>query len=282
MSTTSVVGDRQQAEQPRDTRSSLSARWNSFAQRGASILKPALALVVSIGAWQVIVDRGYLPKIAVASPTSTIGYISDNFSYLLMNTVATLRVVGVAFVLAMGVGVLLGILIHQFKLLEDALLPLLIISQVIPSIAIAPVLVLLLGFGDAPKVATAASIAFFPSLINTISGLRSADENMRDLARVLGASRLQTLRRFTLPNALPYIFAGARVSITLCVIGAVVGEFVTADQGLGYLVLQGSATMTPALIFASLVFLAVIGIALFSVVRLLEHWTVPWARVSES
>lgn len=251
----------------------------TLAHRCGSYAKPGALLILMLAAWQFVVDMGYVPSIALASPTTTFSYIQGHFGFLIENSLATLKVIGLGFVLALAIGMILGMLITQIKFLEDALLPLLIVTQVIPSIAIAPLLVLLLGFGDAPKIATAASIGFFPVLINTISGLRSIDEDMSDLARSLRASSLQTLRQFTIPNALPYIFAGARVAITLSVIGAVVGEFVTADKGLGYLILQGSATLSPAIIFAALAFLAIIGIALFSAVRILEYWLVPWARV---
>jgi NitT/TauT family transport system permease protein len=249
-----------------------------IARRAVGLVKPLVLLAILVAIWQLIVELDVVPSFTLSPPTTVVAYIGGHMGNLLDSSVATLQVILLAFAIALVVGIVLGILINQFKLLEEALLPLLVITQVIPSVAIAPLLVLVLGLGNTPKIATAAIIAFFPILINTISGLRSLDEDMIDLSRVLVASPLQRLRWFTLPNALPYIFAGARVSITLSVIGAVVGEFVTSDKGLGFLVLQGSSTLTPALIFAALVFLGVIGVALFGLVRLVEYLVVPWAR----
>lgn len=243
-----------------------------------SVVKPTIVLAVVIAVWQVAVDFGWIPATTLASPSSVARFVWSNGGMLLEHASTTLLEVLLAFTIALTVGVVMAILVSEFKVLEESVLPLLVVSQVIPSIAIAPLLVLLLGFGLAPKVTTAAIIAFFPMLINTVSGLRMLPRETRELGAVLNASRWQMLRMFSLPNALPYIFAGARVSITLSVIGAVVGEFVTAQSGLGFLVLQGSSTLNPPLLFAALFFLAVLGIGLFSIVRILEWAVLPWAR----
>lgn len=243
-----------------------------------SVVKPTIVLAVVIAVWQVAVDLGWIPATTLASPSSVARFVWSNGGMLLEHASTTLLEVLLAFTIALTVGVVMAILVSEFKVLEESVLPLLVVSQVIPSIAIAPLLVLLLGFGLAPKVTTAAIIAFFPMLINTVSGLRMLPRETRELGAVLNASRWQMLRMFSLPNALPYIFAGARVSITLSVIGAVVGEFVTAQSGLGFLVLQGSSTLNPPLLFAALFFLAVLGIGLFSIVRILEWAVLPWAR----
>lgn len=250
-------------------------RWARSLGRAA---KPVILLVLLVAGWQLVVSRHLIPSIALASPSDVASYLVHHKLQMLDNSGATLKEIAFAFLIAGVGGLLLGILVHESRLLHDALMPLLIITQVVPSIAIAPLLVLILGFGDTPKIATAAIIAFFPVLINTVTGLESLDEDAHDLALSLRASRLQRLRYFAIPTALPYVFAGARVAITLCVIGAVVGEFVTADHGLGYLILQGSSTLVPQLVFAALVVLAVIGLGLFGFVRALEYLLVPWAR----
>jgi NitT/TauT family transport system permease protein len=249
--------------------------------RAGRIVKPLVVLAALIVVWQVVVDAKLLPSFEVASPTMVWSYMTANPSVLATNTGTTLEEVALAFAIAVIAGTVLAALINQFRLLEESVLPLLVVSQVIPSIAIAPLLVLLLGFGMAPKVAVAAIISFFPILINTLSGLRSHSKEMGELTRSLGAGPWQTLRHFTLPNALPYVFSGARVAITLSVIGAVVGEFVTAKSGLGYLVLEASSQLNPALMFSALVVLAVIGIVLFTLVRVVEHLALPWARIGK-
>lgn len=243
-----------------------------------AVVKPTIVLGILIVLWQAAVEFGWIPRTTLAAPTSVAAYVGSNGAMLLEHAGTTLTEVVIAFTIALTAGVVIAILVSEFRVLEESVLPLLVVSQVIPSIAIAPLLVLLLGFGLAPKVATAAIIAFFPVLVNTVAGLRTLPRETRELGAVLKASRWQMLRMFSLPNALPYIFAGARVSITLSVIGAVVGEFVTAQSGLGFLVLQGSATLNPPMLFAALFFLAVLGIGLFTIVRIVEWAVLPWAR----
>lgn len=259
-------------------RQRASALWIVVVPQALAVVKPAIVLAIVIAVWQAAVDLGWIPSTTLAAPTSVADYVWANGAVLLQHAGTTLVEVLIAFTLALTAGVAIAILVSEFRVLEESVLPLLVVSQVIPSIAIAPLLVLLLGFGLAPKVATAAIIAFFPVLVNTVAGLRTLPRETRELGAVLDASRWQMLRMFSLPNALPYVFAGARVSITLSVIGAVVGEFVTAQSGLGFLVLQGSSTLNPPMLFAALFFLAVLGIGLFSIVRIVEWAVLPWAR----
>lgn len=245
------------------------------------ILKPLAVFVAAVVVWQILVDTKTLPNFEVASPTQTGSYMQGHSGLLLSNTATTLEEVALAFLIALVGGVVLAALINHFKLLEEAVLPLLVVSQVIPSIAIAPLLVLLLGFGMAPKVVVAAIISFFPVLVNTLAGLKGVSGDMLNLSRALGTSPWRNLRLFTLPNALPFVFAGARVGVTLSVIGAVVGEFVTAKNGLGYLILEGSSQLNPPLMFSALVVLAVMGIVLFSLVRVAEYAALPWVRAGK-
>ena len=250
--------------------------------RVRTAVKPLIVLAVLIVAWQLIVTYKVLPSFEIASPSTVVSYIGHHPGLLARNGLSTLEEVSIAFALVLVLGIGLAVLISQFKVVEESVMPLMVASQVIPSIAIAPLLVLLLGFGIVPKVVTASIIAFFPILVNTVTGLKSMPDDMADLARSLGSSRLQTLRKFAFPNAMPYIFAGARVSITLCVIGSVVGEFVTADKGLGYLVIQAGSALDPGLLFSALVCLAAMGLILFSLIRLADYYLVPWARKNGS
>lgn len=269
-------------------RAGIDADGDDAISRSRSVLaalirfsKPAAVFAVLVAMWQVIAAFAVVPSYVLASPLSLVHYIPENIGKLLDATAVTVQEMLLGYAIALGIGIGVGILITQSKFLEDSLLPLLVLTQVIPSIAIAPLLVLLMGFGLAPKVATAAIVAFFPILVNTTAGLRSQHEDLRNLSRILGASTLQHLRRFALPHAMPYIFAGARIGITLSVIGAVVGEFVTANAGLGYLVLQGTNAFDAEQVFATLIFLALTGILAFGAVRLVEHFAIPWASHRE-
>jgi NitT/TauT family transport system permease protein len=239
-------------------------------------LKPLGLIVVILVAWEIYAVAREVPSFVLPRPSAIASYLWSNIGLLIRHAGITLREVAVAFALSLGGGIVLAVLISRFRILEEALLPILVTSQVIPTIAIAPLLVLWLGFGDKPKIAVAFLISFFPVLINALAGLRSVDEDLVYLARGLSASRWQILRKISLPNALPFIFAGAKVSITLAVIGAVVGEFVGADQGLGFLILRGSAQLETELLFASVVLLSVIGIGLFNLIKLLERVFIPW------
>ncbi|MBO9520656.1 MAG: ABC transporter permease [Nocardioidaceae bacterium] len=256
----------------------MSIDTRRLARRATQVGKPLALFTVLVAIWQVVVDKGLVPTVALASPSEVLDYIVTQRAQLWTNSQATIKEIVLAFAIAFVVGVVLAILIKEFQILHDALLPLLVVTQLVPSVAIAPLLVLILGFGDAPKIATAAVIAFFPILINTVAGLDNVEKEAIDLTRSLRASRIQTLRYLELPSAIPYMFAGTRIGITLSVIGAVVGEFVTADKGLGYLILQGSSTLDPTLVFASLVVLAGIGLLLFGAVRVVEYFVVPWNR----
>jgi NitT/TauT family transport system permease protein len=147
---------------------------------------------------------------------------------------------------------------------------------VIPKIAIAPILIVWFGFGPEPKVILAVLIAFFPVVISGVAGLRSIDPELLELSSTMGASRWQTFRKLRFPASLPHLFAGLKVAATLAVVGAVVGEFVGADKGLGYVLLLASGNLNAPLLFADLILMSVIGIALFVAVEVAEALLIPW------
>jgi NitT/TauT family transport system permease protein len=153
-------------------------------------------------------------------------------------------------------------------------------SQSIPTVAIAPILVIWFGPGDAARLIVVFLIAFFPIVVNTTAGLLRADDDLVALVRGLNASRWKIFTKIRLPNALPYLFTGMRISIALSVIGAVVAEFVAATEGLGYVVFSGATNMDTKLVFAAVVILAVMGIVLFQLVRLAQAIVVPWAQTT--
>jgi NitT/TauT family transport system permease protein len=159
---------------------------------------------------------------------------------------------------------------------ERLLYPPMVATQSIPKIALAPLFVVWFGFGVAPKVAVAFLIAFFPIVIDTIVGLRSMDPAMLQLARAMGAPGWRIFWKFSLPNALPSIFGGLKVASTLAVVGALTGEFIGSDKGLGYVLLQASGNLNTTLLFATLVALSVLAMVFFYVVELIERIAIPW------
>ena len=242
----------------------------------ASQWKPVALLVGILLAWEAFVRTSGVPNFVLPPPSRILVFLAAHWQIVLYHALVTIRQSLSGFLLSVTIGIFLGIVIVQFKFLEEAFLPLLVTTQVIPTIAIAPLLVLWLGFGAGPKIAVAFLVSFFPIVINTVAGLRAVEEDLLYLIRGLSATRWQELFKIRFPHALPYLFAAFRVSITLSLIGGVVGEFVSADQGLGFLILVGSGRLQTEQIFASILVLGIAGISLFNLIRALERLLLPW------
>lgn len=182
------------------------------------------------------------------------------------------------FLLAIAVSIPLAILITYSAMLNRIVMPILVVSQVIPKIALAPLFVIWLGFGVLPKVLISFLVAFFAIVVSTVVGLQSIEPNMLHLSRSMGASTLQTFLKVRLPNSLPTFFGGLKVAVTLAVIGAIVGEFVGAGSGLGHLTIVAMASLNLPLTFAAILMMGVIGVVLYGAVVLLEKLAVPWKK----
>jgi NitT/TauT family transport system permease protein len=228
--------------------------------------------------WQVVVKLFDVSNILVPAPTAVVESLIDGFQdgSLVDNSIVTLKEILIGFGLAVGSALLSAVLITQFRTVERVLFPLLILTQTIPKVAMAPLLIVWFGIGISSKVLTVALIAFFPLLINAILGFRSAAHEQVEMLRSFGASRMQVMRHLQIPAALPHIFAGLEVAVILSVTGAVVAEFVGSSQGLGYLIQASNFTLDVARTFAVIVLLSAIGIALHAVVVQLGKWLVFW------
>jgi ABC-type nitrate/sulfonate/bicarbonate transport system permease component len=184
------------------------------------------------------------------------------------------------FALALAVGLGLGLLIDSSELIRDAVYPLLVTSQTIPIVAIAPLLVIWLGYGIWPKVIVVGLICFFPIVVNTADGLRSADPEAIALLQTMGASQAQILRIVRIPGALPSVFTGIKIAITYSVVGAILGEWVGASKGLGIFMLRATNSFRTDWVFVSIGITAVLSLALFGLVALVERIALPWYRVA--
>ena len=173
-------------------------------------------------------------------------------------------------------GIAFAIALHLSETLRRAAYPLVIASQTIPIVVIAPILVVWFGFGIGPKLAIVALICFFPITVNTLDGLRSVDPEATKMMRTLDASRSQILWRLEAPTALPYAFSGAKIAVAVAVIGAVFGEWAGSNSGLGHLMLQDNAQLETARLFAAVAVLSVIAVALFGLLALAERRIVTW------
>lgn len=236
----------------------------------------ALLVLLLLGTWQVGVEVFDVPEYMVPTPAAVVETGVERWSSLLEHSWVTLKEVLLGFGLSVIVGVPLAIVIVFSKFLERMLYPLLVASQAVPKIAIAPLLIVWVGFGTAPKVLMAFLISFFPIVIDTIVGLRSIEPEMIHLARSMGTGSFTSFLKVRLPNALPNIFGGLKIAITLAVVGAVAAEFVGADSGLGYLLVVATGQLDTSLMFAALIVLSVIGIVLFAVVAAAERLLLPW------
>jgi ABC-type nitrate/sulfonate/bicarbonate transport system permease component len=245
-------------------------------------LLPALLLAALVGAWQVAADTGALAAalnlepFLVPSPSEIASSLWENRSLLAENAWVTLREVLLGFVFAVVVGLGFAVALHLSETLRRASYPLLIASQTIPIIAIAPILVVWLGFGIWPKLAIVTLVCFFPITINTLDGLRATEPDAIKLMRTLDASRWQILRRVEAPGALPYAFSGARIAAVFTTIGALFGEWVGSDSGLGHQILIDNGQLETARVFAAVVVLSAIALGLFGLIALAERRIVTW------
>lgn len=235
-----------------------------------------LALVVAV--WQITCSLGLVDRLILASPADVAGAIGRDGRLLLDNARVTLIEVLLGLGLALLFGAGAGLAMHLSRVLRDAAYPLLIASQAIPIVVVAPLLVLAFDYGIGAKVAIVALICFFPVTVGTLDGLRSADPDLLKLMRSLGASRTATLVKVEIPGALPSLFSGLRVAATVSVIGAVFGEWAGSENGLGRLVLLGTQQLQTPRAYAGVLLLTVMALLLFSAVALTERVALPWRR----
>ena len=225
--------------------------------------------------WDVLADALSIEPFLVPAPTEVAESLWEERSLLAEDAWVTLREVVLGFLLALVAGVALAIAIHLSETARRALYPLLVASQTIPIVVLAPVLVVWFGFGIVPKLLIIALICFFPITVNAYEAC-SVDPELLKMMRTLGAGRLQTLRRAELPWALPFIFSGAKIAVAVAVIGAVFGEWAGSDSGLGHLILVSSGELSTSLTFAAIAVLSAIAICLFALLALLERRVVTW------
>ena len=245
-----------------------------------SLLPSLLIIVAIIVAWEVCVRLFEVQKWLLPAPSDIAVTLYADAPLLWRHTLATLLEIVVGFGLSLACGVALATAIGLSRTLERAIYPFVIASQTIPIIVIAPMLLIWIGYGFAPKVIVVALISFFPIVVNMVDGLKSVDRDMVNLMRTLGASRWQVFFKVQVPTSLPYLFSGMRVAIAVSVIGAVIGEWVGSSEGLGYLMLRSKPQFLTERVFAAIVILSALGVGLFGSVGIVERLAIPWWRAS--
>lgn len=251
-------------------------RWRGVVGMVKAGLYPVLATLVIAGVWEAASRARMIPAFVLPAPSAVVVQFVVGWSLLARHGMTTLWEVLLAFAASIVFGVPVAVLITYFKPFERVMYPLLVAAQTVPKVALAPVFVIWFGFGLEPKVVVAFLIAFFPIVISTAIGLRSVQPEMLYLVQSMGATPWQAFAKIRLPNALPSVFGGLKVSITLAVVGAVVGEFVAGDQGLGYLIQLANGNLNTRLLFASILALSLIGIALFAAIDVVEKRMLRW------
>jgi NitT/TauT family transport system permease protein len=238
-------------------------------------LPALLAFVLFVAAWEAASHVFAIPKYLVPAPSVIVAAMVEAWGPILSDSGVTLMEAVVGLALSIVVSVPLGIIIVYSPVIERIVYPFLVASQAIPKVALAPIFVVWFGFGLLPKVLIAFFIAFFPIVVNTVVGMSRTPPEMIHLMRSLGASPAQILLRVRLVAAAPYIFAGIKIAAAFAVVGAIVGEFIAADKGLGYLQLLANNNMQIPLLFGTLVALSIMGILLFYVGALVEFVVLP-------
>jgi NitT/TauT family transport system permease protein len=240
------------------------------------LVRPVLLVLFMVVVWDLAIRLFAIPAYLVPTPVDVAVQLFEQWPMLLAESVPTLQATIGGFLLSVLIGVPMAMLIAYSKTIESYVYPLLVFSQSIPKVAIAPLFVVWFGFGLFPKVIVAFLLAFFPIVVSTVLGFKSLDSEMIDLAKSMGSSRLKMFCKISLPNALPAIFASMKVSITLAVVGAVVGEFVGSNSGIGYVLQRANGNFDLPLMFSALIILSLMGVLLFVCIDFIEKLMLPW------
>jgi NitT/TauT family transport system permease protein len=243
------------------------------------VRRALLPLGVAVGlvvVWQAACSLFGVPTYIVPSPTEVWSAIVDNWSMLLSNTWPTALESLLGFAVGNGVAIVLAVLFVHWKPAEQALMPVAVFVRTIPIVAVAPVLVILLGTGYAPKIAIAALISFFPTLVNMVRGLESVDKQSLELLRVLSATRREVFWKVRVFASLPYLFSALKIAATSSVIGAIVAEWIGAQEGLGFLIIQATYNFNTPLLYATMTVASVMAVVFFAVIGITERLIVTW------
>ncbi len=235
-----------------------------------------VAIVLTVALWEAAVRLLGVPDFLVPAPSAVWQEFASRPDLYATHTWVTFYETLIGFLLAIVLGILAAIAIVYSRALQSVVYPVILVLQIVPKVAIAPLLLIWVGYGLQSKALIALLVAFFPIVISAATGMRAADPELLDLVKVLNGSRWQEFVKIRFPYSLPFIFSGLKVAITLAVIGAIIGEFVGGNEGLGYLIVIANAQLRTAMSFSSFILLSLLGLGLFVAVVVLERLVVPW------
>ena len=253
-----------------DARESALGAW--FRKRGGAIV----AFIALFVAWELAVRVTGIKEYLLPPPSRVYTEFMKRFDPVMASAWVTTREIVAGYLLAIVVSVPLALWIAYSRFMENAVYPVIVFLQIIPKIAVAPLFIIWFGFGFAPKLLVVFLLSFFPIVVSSIAGFKSIDPDIMDFARTTGASQWKMFAMIRLPQALPQIFTGLKVGAALAATAAVVAEFVASDKGLGYLLLQYNGNLDTPMVFATIILLSLIGLAVYYTVELIERFTIPW------
>jgi putative hydroxymethylpyrimidine transport system permease protein len=242
------------------------------------LMPPLVLLAAATGVWELVVRAAHVPDYLFPAPSAIASSFGSDAGLLGNATLVTVREVVLGFLLSVSLGLAIAVLVHVSSVLRQALLPVLVLSQAVPTVVLAPILAIVLGYGIAPKLVVVAIVCFFPIVVSAADGLHSVDTELVRMMRTLHGSRFAIFRRVEFPAALPAIFSGLRIAATYAAVGAVFGEWAGSSSGLGFVMLQAQPALATGRIFAAVLILSAIALALYALVTVAERLLVPWKR----
>lgn len=256
------------------SRSALAAARRRKQMRNA--LLPLVSALVGLVLWEIVVRWLAIPVYLLPAPTAVLSAMVERWSYLMVNLGYTALAAMSGFFIALALGVTLGIAIAASPIVDRIVYPWLVISHAVPKVVVAPLMLVWIGFGLKSGIIFVVFFTFFTIVVNTVMGLKSADPDLLHLVRAMGAGRLRMMLKIKLPNALPNIFTGIKLAATLAPVGAVIGEFVASNRGLGYVLIQAVGSMSTDLAFAAVIIVSTFGVTVWYVAELVEKKCLPW------
>lgn len=241
-----------------------------------SKLAPIIFVVLLLMIWQVIVTAGGIEKYIMPAPTDVIKVLATEFKTMIPHILATLYEGMVGFLIAIVLSIVLAIIMDRFSLVKKALYPVLVISQTIPTVALAPLFIIWFGFGALPKIIVVVIVCFFPIVISIVDGLEGVDKDLINHFKLMGASKLKIFLHLKLPYGMINFFSGMRIAATYSIMGAVIGEWLGGDKGLGVYMTRARSAYALDKMFAAIVIIVVISMAIFLLVSIMEKVFTPW------
>jgi putative hydroxymethylpyrimidine transport system permease protein len=242
------------------------------------VVPPTLVLAGAVGLWELVVRATGTPDYLFPAPSAVASSLAGDAGLLASAAAVTARETFLGYLLAVGLAIAIAVVLHFSAALRAALMPILVLSQTVPTVLLAPILAILLGYGLEPKLVVVAVVCFFPIVVNAVDGMRSADAELVRMMRTLHGGRLDIFVRVEFPGALPAIFSGARIAATYAAVGAVFAEWAGSSSGLGFVILQAQPALDTARIFAAVLVLSAMALALYAAVGLAERTLVPWKQ----